>query len=129
VGRVVIAAKKNPLALQNPDVSWSYNTALWTLGTNNFDDTLEAFAPYKLAAVADRIRQDVLILAGTEDHFIPFHQAADFEKSLVNARSVTTRIFDRPSGGAEHCQCGNMSLVYAAVFDWLLERFPGDSKI
>ena len=129
VGRVVLAAKKNPLALQNPDVSWSYNTALWTLGTNGFDDTFEAFAAYKLAPVADRIRQDVLILAGVEDHFIPFHQAADFEKSLINARSVTTRIFDRPSGGAAHCQGGNTSLVHAAVFDWLLEKFPGDSQI
>jgi dienelactone hydrolase len=128
VGRVVLAAKKNPLALQNPDVSWSYNTALWTLGTNGFDDTLEAFAPYKLAFVADRIRQDVLILAGAEDHFIPFHQAADFEKSLINSRSVTTRIFDRPSGGAAHCQGGNTALVHAAVFDWLLEKFPGDSQ-
>ena len=129
VGRVVLAAKKNPLALQNPDVSWSYNTALWTLGTNGFDDTLEAFAPYKLAFVADRIRQDVLILAGAEDHFIPFHQAADFEKSLINARSVTMRIFDRPSGGAAHCQGGNTSLVHAAVFDWLLEKLPGDSQL
>ncbi|HET9409066.1 MAG TPA: hypothetical protein VFO39_17615 [Candidatus Sulfotelmatobacter sp.] len=128
VGRIVAAAKSNPLALKNPDVSWSYNTALWMLGTSSFDDTLEAFAPYKLAPVADRIRQDVLILAGTEDHFIPFHQAAEFEKSLLNARSVTTHIFDRPLGGAEHCQGGNTSLVHAAVFDWLLEKFPGASQ-
>lgn len=28
------------------------------------------------------------------------------------------------SGGAEHCQGGNTSLVHAAVFDWLLEKFP-----
>jgi pimeloyl-ACP methyl ester carboxylesterase len=109
-----VAAAKNPLALKTPDVSWGYHNALWTLGTTNPDDTLEAFSRYKLAPVADRIRQDVLILAGREDHFIPFHQVADFEKSLVNARSVTTRIFDRPSGGAEHCQCGNTSLVHAA---------------
>ena len=69
-------------------------------GNASPDDTLEAFSHYKLAPVADRIWQDVLILADTEDHFIPFHQVADFEKSLVNARSVTTRIFDRLSGGA-----------------------------
>jgi pimeloyl-ACP methyl ester carboxylesterase len=89
------AVKQNPLALKDPGVSWAYNNALWTMGTTNPDDTLEAFSHYKLAPIADRIRQDVLILAGTEDHFIPFHQVADFEKSLVNARSVTTRIFDR----------------------------------
>jgi hypothetical protein len=29
---------------------------------------------------------------------------------------VTTRIFDRPSGGAEHCQAGNLTLFHAAVF-------------
>ena len=81
-------------------------------------------AAYTLAPVADRIRQDVLILEGTEDHFIPFHQTADFEKALVNARSVTTRIFDGPSGGAGHCQPGALTLYHAAVFDWLLEKFP-----
>jgi pimeloyl-ACP methyl ester carboxylesterase len=118
------AVKQNPLILKNPGASWAYHNALWTMGTTGVNQTLEAFSHYKLASIADRIRQDVLILAGTEDHFIPFHQVADFERSLVNARSVTTRIFDRASGGGEHCQCGNTSLVHAAVFDWLPQRFP-----
>ena len=122
--RIMSGVKQNPLALKDPGVSWAYHNALWTMGTTNPDDTLEAFSHYKLAPVADRIRQDVLILAGKEDHFIPLHQAADFEKSQANARSVTTRVFDRPTGGAEHCQCGNTSLVHAAVFDWLLDSFP-----
>jgi pimeloyl-ACP methyl ester carboxylesterase len=119
----VIAVAANPNAMQNPDVAWGYKNALWTLGTKGLEDTAKAFASYTLAPVAHRIRQDVLILAGTEDHFNPFHQTADFEKALVNARSVTTRIFDRASGGAQHCQCGAVTLVYAAVFDWLLEKF------
>jgi dienelactone hydrolase len=83
-----------------------------------------AIAPYTLEPIAHRIRQDVLILAGAEDHFIPFHQTADFEKALVNARSVKTKMFDRPSGGAHHCQAGNLTLVHAAIFDWLLATFP-----
>lgn len=98
------------------------------LEMTNPEDTLQAFSHYRLAPIVDRIHQDVLILAGTEDHFIPFHQVADFEKSLVNARSVTTRVFDQASGGGEHCQCGSTSLVHAAVFDWLLQRFPAVSK-
>jgi len=121
--RTIGAVKQNPALLKNTGASWAYHNALWTMGTTNSDETLEAFSHYRLAPIADRIRQDVLILAGTEDHLIPFHQAADFEKSLVNARSVTTRTFDRASGGAEHCQCGATSLVHAAVFDWLLRRF------
>ena len=124
----VLAAAKNPLAMKNIGVSWAYHNALWTMGTKDPDDTANAYAAYTLAPVASRIRQDVLILAGTEDHFIPFHQTADFEKALVNARSVTTRIFDRPSGGAGHCQMGALTLYHATVFDWLLEKFPAGPR-
>jgi len=46
----------------------------------------------------------------------------------VNARSVTKRIFDGPSGGAAHCQCGAVTLVYTAVFDWLMEKFCPESQ-
>jgi len=120
--------QQNPLALKNAGVSWAYHNALWTMGTSNPGDTLQAFSHFRLAPVADRICQDVLILAGTQDHFIPYHQVADFEKSLVNAHSVTTRVFDGPSGGGEHCQCGSISLVHAAVFDWLLKTFAGISQ-
>jgi len=120
----LLAAAKNRLAMKKIGVSWGYRNAMWTTGTKDIDETIRAFAAYTLAPVADRIRQDVLILAGTEDHFVPIHQTADFEKALVNARSVTTRIFDRSSGGAGHCQGGALTLYHAAVFDWLLEKFP-----
>ncbi|MGB0036812.1 MAG: alpha/beta fold hydrolase [Candidatus Acidiferrales bacterium] len=119
----LLTSAKNPEALKNIGVSWAYYNARWTMGTKDIDDTAKAVAAYTLAPVAHRIRQDVLILAGAEDHFIPFHQTADFEKALVNARSVTTRIFDRPSGGAGHCQGGALTLYHAAVFDWLLAKF------
>src|SRR5262249_49348231 len=95
----------------------------WTIGTTGIDDTAAAFAPFSLAPVAKQIRQDVLILAGTDDLFIPIEQTAEFEKALVNARSVTTRIFDRPSGGSLHCQTGNMTSLHAAVFDWVEDKF------
>jgi pimeloyl-ACP methyl ester carboxylesterase len=119
----ILAAAKDAEALKNPNVSWAYRNALWTMGTKDVDETIKACAAYTLAPVADRIRQDVLILAGTEDHFIPFHQTADFQKALVNARSVTTRIFDGPSGGAGHCQGGDLTGYHGAVFDWLLAKF------
>jgi pimeloyl-ACP methyl ester carboxylesterase len=120
----VLAAAKNPLARSNTLVSWAYRNALWTMGTKDADETIQASAAYALAPVAGRIRQHVLILAGAEDHFVPLQQTAEFEKGLVNARSVTTRIFDRRSGGAGHCQPGALTLYHAAVFDWLLEKFP-----
>jgi len=124
ITRPLLTAAKNPAALNNISVLWAYLNALWTMGTKDADETMAACAAYTLAPVAARIRQDVLILAGREDHFVPLHQTADFEQALVNARSVTTRIFDRASGGAGHCQGGALTLYHAAVFDWLLEKFP-----
>src|SRR5215469_11411180 len=128
VVRPVLAAAKNPLAMNNSLVSWGYRNALWTMGTKDADETIRVCAAYTLAPVAERIRQDVLILVGAEDHFVPRQQTAEFEKALVNARTVTTRIFDRLSGGAGHCQPGALTLYHAAVFDWLLEKFPATAK-
>jgi hypothetical protein len=110
--------------MSNTMVSWAYRNALWTMGTSDADETIRVLAEYTLAPVADRIRQDVLILVGAADHFVPLQQTADFQKALVKARSVSTRIFDRQSGGAGHCQPGALTLYHAAVFDWLLEKFP-----
>ena len=50
------------------------------------------------------IEADVLILGGSEDHFIPASQAADFARALTAARRVCSIVYDRASGGAEHCQ-------------------------
>src|SRR5271166_6195238 len=81
VASPLLAAAKNPLAMKNIGVSWAYHNALWTMGTKDPDDTAKACAAYTLAPVASRIRQDVLILAGTEDHFIPFHQTRGLRES------------------------------------------------
>jgi pimeloyl-ACP methyl ester carboxylesterase len=119
----IFEAAGDPIASKNPDVAWGYANARSTMGTSNLEDTREAFAAYTLAPVDDRIVQDVLILAGAEDHVVPLHQTADFQKALVNARSVTTWMFDHASGGAQHCQAGNITLVHTAVFDWLIDKF------
>jgi len=113
----------DPIGSKITDVVWAYNNARWTMGTSGIEDTAAASADYTLAPVADRIRQHVLIMAGEVDHFVPFHQTADFEIALVNAKSVTTKVFSRISGGGEHCQTGNLTLVHATLFDWLQSTF------
>jgi hypothetical protein len=94
------------------------------MGAGSAEEALAMMAPYTLAPVAARIRQAVLMLVGEDDQFIPLSQAAQYEAALVNAASVTKRVFDRLSGGAEHCQEGCASLVDAAVYDWIESTFP-----
>ncbi len=64
-----------------------------------------------------------MILAGAEDQFIPLEQVKQFQQALVNARSVTAKVYDRASGGHEHSQLGAPTLWQADFFDWIEEKF------
>ncbi|HTV86803.1 MAG TPA: alpha/beta hydrolase [Dyella sp.] len=108
----------------DPGSTWAVQNGMWTLGAKDPLGVIDAFKAYTLAPVASRITSDVLILAGADDHFVPADQAGMFAKSLTHARSVTTVMFDRESGGGEHCQMGAPSLWHAALFDWLAAKFP-----
>ena len=122
--RLFMRAAGDPVLSKGADFVWTAGNARWTLGLVSNDQIAAAFAPYTLAPVAARITQPVLIMAGELDHGIPLHQATDFQKALVNAKSVALKVFDRASGGAEHCQTGNQTLVHATIFDWVERNFP-----
>lgn len=95
----------------------------WMLGTSRPLEMADALSTFTLAPVADRIHQDVLVFAGTEDQFIPVGQVGQYTKALTHARSVTAKVYDRASGGAEHSQMGASTLWQADFFDWVEERF------
>jgi len=46
---------------------------------------------------SDMVKQDVLILTGRDDHFIPFRAHEMQVEALTNARSVTPRVFTKRS--------------------------------
>jgi len=108
---------------RSPGVRWALDNAMWTLGKEHPLDAIDEFQKYSLAGVAQHIHGDVLLMAGTEDHFVPFNQVKQMQEALTSARSVTTKIYDRESGGREHCQMGAPTLWHAALFDWLSEKF------
>jgi alpha-beta hydrolase superfamily lysophospholipase len=108
----------------SPSLRWALQNSRWVMGTSGLFETAEVLRAYTLQDVAKRITSDVLILAGEDDHFVPVEQVKQFEDRLTRARSVTSVIYDRESGGAEHCQLGAITLWHAAFFDWLLQKFP-----
>lgn len=72
--------------------------------------------------LSERVRQDVLILTGAEDHFIPMKIHRLQVDALRNARSVTERIFTRAEQAQNHCQVGNMGLALETMGAWLAEK-------
>ncbi len=71
----------------------------------------------------ERVRQDVLILTGRKDHFVPFGLQLKMHdrqvKALTNARSVTERIFTAQEQAQNHCQVGNFGLALREMAQWM----------
>jgi len=70
----------------------------------------------------DLVKQDVLILTGAEDHFIPLKMHYKQVAALKNARSLTARIFTREEQAQNHCQIGNMGLALDVMEKWIGEK-------
>lgn len=67
----------------------------------------------------DRIEQDVLLLGGEHDAFQPVKLLEKQATALVNARSITKRIFLASEHADQHCQIGNVGLLIQEVVQWL----------
>jgi pimeloyl-ACP methyl ester carboxylesterase len=107
----------------DPGIEWMMSNGRWTFGQRTALDIADATAAYTLDGVAERIHQDVLIFAGTEDQFVPLDQVERYQQALIHARSVTTHVYDKASGGSEHSQLGASTLWQADFFDWLTDHF------
>jgi pimeloyl-ACP methyl ester carboxylesterase len=66
-----------------------------------------------------KVTQDVLLLAGENDVFQPPKLMRKQAAALVNARSVTGRIFTKAEHADMHCQMGNLNLALSEIEAWL----------
>jgi len=71
---------------------------------------------------SEMVKQDVLILTGRNDHFIPF-RAHDMQiKALTHAKSITAKVFTRETHAHNHCQIGNIGLSLDIMEKWIKEK-------
>ena len=68
---------------------------------------------------ADRIRQEVMVITGRDDHFIPFKLHAPLIKSLTNATTVTDIVFTKKDQASKHCSIGNIKNSLDTMINWL----------
>ena len=95
---------------------WMYVTGADTPAQWN-----ERLQDYSVSDVASRICQDVLLLAGAEDHLIPLAEYHKNMSGLTNARSLTGRVFTREEHAQNHCQVGNVKLALDVILHWIGE--------
>jgi len=71
---------------------------------------------------SEKIIQDILLISGRDDHFIPIKMHQKQIDALVNAKSITDRIFTKKENAQNHCQIGNIKLLLDVIIDWLQDK-------
>lgn len=67
------------------------------------------------------IDQDVLLVTGENDAFQPPILLQKQKAALVNAKSITDRVFKKSESADQHCQIGNVGLVLETMLYWVDE--------
>ncbi len=105
-----------------PIMDWLMKQAFHVLGCRSPHEVFLRVRDFHTRDASPLIRQDVLLMAGTQDHYVPLAQAFDQGRMLTAARSITTRIFTRDEYAQMHCHLGNFPLAIDLIESWVEER-------
>lgn len=71
---------------------------------------------------SEQVTQEVLLAGGEHDAFQPPVLMEKQRKALVNASSVTVRVFTKAEHADQHCQIGNVGLALQEMLAWLEKK-------
>ena len=129
--KAVVNRMANSVARTSPVAEWGFAQGMHVTGTSSPYDYLTEIAKYTTADVSPLITQDVLLMAGNADHFVPVEQFYRQIRMLKNARSITARLFTEKESAGNHNQIGNYGLALMVIVDWLsgLEMRAGQGQL
>jgi pimeloyl-ACP methyl ester carboxylesterase len=103
--------------------AWNISHMMYVLGVDEPMAALDfAFKLNEENLHSALVKQDVLILASRNDHFIPFRLHEMQLRCLTSARSVTDRVFTKEEHAGNHCQIGNIGLALKVMKEWIDKR-------
>ena len=105
--------KKSPL------FDWAMHQAMLVLGVSTSYEVFLESKRYTTRDVSPLVKQNVLLMAGIEDHVIPLSHFYQQIEILKNVRSLTARLFTRDEQAQSHCQVGNLRLVVDYITHWI----------
>ncbi len=110
-----------------PQEKWGIDNLMYMTKTKTVLDAAKALLDFNATHLQSaRVTQDVLILTGAEDHFIPLKMHHLQVAALTHARSITERIFTRADQAENHCQVGNFALALAVMAAWIAAKSPAN---
>jgi alpha-beta hydrolase superfamily lysophospholipase len=115
----VVNAMTARLAKKSPVAEWGIQEGMHVTGTGSPYEFLRRMQQFNTVDVSTRITQDVLLLAGSEDHLVPVEHLYQQIRLLKNARSINVRLFTRNESAENHCQVDNYGLALRTIVHWL----------
>jgi pimeloyl-ACP methyl ester carboxylesterase len=115
----VVNAAATAAAQSNLAAQWLLAFGSRAMGATTPADLFRAWRGYRTDDASPLITQDVLLMAGTRDHYVPFSMLAEQLLTLTAARSVTARSFTEAEHAQNHCQVGNLGVAIMAILAWL----------
>ena len=109
-------------------IGWGLRHAMHMTGTTTPAACLHAIQHDTTAEISSRVTQDVLLLAGSEDHLVPLAQFYRQIGALTNTRLLTARLFTRAESAQNHCQAGNYGLASQVIAAWLDAQAARDQQ-
>ncbi len=100
-------------------LDWAVTQGMHITGARTPFEFYQKLTRHTMKGISHLVRQDVLLLAGQKDHYIPLEQLYRQQRALVNAHSMTARLFTVSEGGEHHCQVGHHQLAVDAITRWL----------
>lgn len=107
------------LMKRNMGIKWLVEHGMYILGARTPFEYYDMLSRYTIKDIAHLVKQDVLLLAGEKDHFMPIEHYQLMKDAFINARSVKGRVFMEAEGGEQHCQLGNHYLAIDEIVRWL----------
>lgn len=73
-------------------VVWGLKHGMFAYEASSPFEYLQKISDYQLAPAASEIRQDILILGASQDHFVDYRTVDKLIRMLTNVRSLTFRL-------------------------------------
>jgi pimeloyl-ACP methyl ester carboxylesterase len=106
-------------SMKNIATEWLIKHGMYINGVETPVEWMALLENFSVVDIADQVRQDVLLLAGAQDHMVNIREYEKNWQGLTAARSVTGRIFTATEQAQNHCQVGNVKLALDVILDWI----------
>ena len=100
-------------------VEWMLTQGMHVMGCTTPYEFANKVKLFTTKNISSKVKQDVLLLAGQEDHYIPIKHFFKQGAELTKVHSLTMRMFTKAESGQNHCQIGNVGLCLRVILDWM----------